>query len=67
MRRATITTHEDPETEQPGETHGPHTVVYVPGKPYLMLLRADYDPTFDPIEPQAVVALADVACVDIQR
>jgi hypothetical protein len=33
-----ITTHTDPETKEPGETVGPGEVLYIDGKPYLMLL-----------------------------
>jgi hypothetical protein len=36
----TVTTHDDPETEQPGETYGPFAF-HIPGKQYPMLLNTE--------------------------
>lgn len=64
MKVATITTHADPETGQPGQTYGPYTVLYVTGKRYVMLLPADFH-SFDQVSPEAVVDLDYVAQVQV--
>lgn len=61
----TITTHIDPETEQPGEMLGPYRLAHVAGKSYLWLLPADAKG--DDAQAERAVFLIQVAAVQIHE
>lgn len=65
-KRVTITTHRDPETGEPGETHGPLHAFHPEGRSYLLLLQSKPTAaTAEQLTPEAMVFLVDVATVTV--
>lgn len=66
QKLVTITTHRDPETEEPGHTYGPLHAFHITGRPYLLLLpNKPTAATREQLTPKAMVFLTDVATVTV--